>query len=74
MSILLTQIKLPPSTTKRSPRYAHSMTTVITYPDLESVVIFGGTPAEFTGKWKTPEFPKLTEMLIYNFGTNNSLR
>ena len=45
------------------------MTTVKTYHGLESVVMFGGSPAEFSGKWTAPEFPKLTEMLIYNFGT-----
>ena len=44
------------------------MTTVITYPGLESVIVIGGSPAEFGAKWTTPAFPKLMEMLTYNFG------
>ena len=60
------QIQLPAG--KRTPRWGHSMTTVLTPSGLEVVIVFGGSNEKFGSEWKFPEFSRLAESMLYYFG------
>ena len=60
------QVQLPPG--KRSPRWGHSMASIITPSGLEAVVMFGGSSERFGSEWNSPSFSRLAETVIYCFG------